>query len=99
MRAGPGLGKTEMIKRLAKKSRILMVMPYTSTIKSKVEQEEGWEYSYGSKKVNIQDSDRVVLTLDKFSRLTASEISMAGFDYVVIDESHLLFLSEYRSVM
>ena len=97
--AGPGLGKTEMIKRLAKKSRILMVMPYTSTIKSKVEQEEGWEYSYGSKKVNIQDSDRVVLTLDKFSRLTASEISMAGFDYVVIDESHLLFLSEYRSVM
>ena len=97
--AGPGLGKTEMIKRLAKKSRILMVMPYTSTIKSKVEQEEGWEYSYGSKKVNIQDSERVVLTLDKFSRLTASEISMAGFDYVVIDESHLLFLSEYRSVM
>ena len=49
--AGAGVGKTEMVKSLVNVDgkRVMLVMPFTSTIKSKVEGDEKWDYSYGNK--------------------------------------------------
>lgn len=98
--AGPGLGKTEMVKQLVKKGKkIMMIMPFTSTIKSKIEVEEGWYYSYGGRKPKLDVEHGLALTIDKFSRLNLMDIKANGFDYIFLDESHLLFMSEYRPVM
>lgn len=98
--AGPGLGKTEMVKQLVKAGKkIMMIMPFTSTIKSKVEDQEGWYYSYGNKRPKLDVEHGLALTIDKFSRLNMMDIKAAGFDYIFLDESHLLFMSEYRPVM
>lgn len=98
--AGAGLGKTEMVKSIAREGkRVLMVMPFTSTIKSKVESDPVWDYAYGNRKVNLYKSQCLAVTVDKFSRLSLLELKDAAFDYVFIDESHLLFQSEYRPVM
>lgn len=98
--AGPGLGKTEMVKQLVKKNKkVMMILPFTSVIKSKVESEEGWYYSYGSRKPKLDVERGLALTVDKFSRLSMMDIKAAGFDYIFLDESHLLFMSEYRPVM
>lgn len=97
--AGAGLGKTEMIKQLVRDGKkVMMVMPFTSTIKSKVEKDKDWAFSYANKKVNL-DVRGLSLTVDKFSRLNPMDLKVAGFDYIFIDESHLLFMSEYRPVM
>ena len=100
LEAGPGLGKTEMVKSIVREGKkILMVMPFTSTIKAKVEHEEGWYYSYGGKQPKLDVEKGLCVTVDKFARMNMMEIKAAGFDYIFIDESHLLFMSEYRPVM
>ncbi len=97
--AGAGLGKTEMIKSLVRDGhKVMMVMPFTSTIKSKVEAEKDWAYSYANKKPDF-DAPGLALTVDKFSRLNPMDIKVAGYEYIFVDESHLLFMSEYRPVM
>lgn len=99
--AGAGVGKTEMIKQVVRDDhkKVCLVMPFTSTIKSKVEQDKDWYYSYGSRKPRLDISGGLALTLDKFARLTLQDLKVNGFDYIIIDESHLLFQSEYRPVM
>ena len=98
--AGAGVGKTEMVKQLVNEGKkIMMVMPFTSTIKSKVENDKNWYYSYGGKKPRLDISGGLALTIDKFSHLNLMDIKSEGFDYIFIDESHLLFQSEYRPVM
>lgn len=98
--AGAGVGKTEMIKQLVKDGKkIMMVMPFTSTIKSKVESDKNWEYSYGNKLPKLDIQGGLALTIDKFSHLNLMDVKTHGFDYIIIDESHLLFQSEYRPVM
>lgn len=103
LEAGAGYGKTEMIKSL--KSKTLLILPFTSTIKAKVEADEktsDWLYFYGSKRPNLDEilGDRnMSMTIDKFSKLNVFELDQAGFEYIVIDESHLLFTSSYRDVM
>ena len=103
--AGAGVGKTEMVKSLVRSGkRILMVMPFTSTIKAKVEQDPDWYYCYGNKKVKLDMiNNGLCMTIDKFAGLEqiggVNAIKTAGFDYIFIDESHLLFQSEYRPVM
>lgn len=100
LEAGPGLGKTEMVKQIVREGKkLIMVMPFTSTIKSKVEKEEGWYYSYGSKRPRLDVDRGLCMTIDKFSHMNLMDIKTAGFDYIFIDESHLLFISEYRPVM
>ena len=98
--AGAGVGKTEMVKSLVDKDgkRILLVMPFTSTIKSKIEGNPNWDYSYGNKAPKW-DRLGICMTIDKFSRLNMMEVKEMGFDYIFIDESHLMFQSEYRPVM
>lgn len=98
--AGAGTGKTEMVKKLVELGkRCIMVMPFTSTIKSKVEGDDGWYYSYGNRKVKFDISPGLAMTVDKFSKINLMEAKEAGYDYIFIDESHLLFQSEYRPVM
>lgn len=100
LEAGAGLGKTEMVKQIVSEGhKIIMVMPFTSTIKAKVENVNGWYYSYGNRKPRLDVERGLCLTVDKFSHLNMMDIKAAGFDYIFIDESHLLFQSEYRPVM
>lgn len=103
LEAGAGYGKTEMIKAL--KSKTLLILPFTSTIKAKIEASEvtkDWLFYYGAKKPTIEDimSDKSIsMTIDKFAGLNIMELDYAEFKYIVIDESHLLFTSSYRDVM
>lgn len=100
LEAGAGVGKTEMVKQLVRDGKkIIMVMPFTSTIKAKVENDKDWYYSYGSRKPRLDVSAGLSVTVDKFSHMNLMDIKTAGFDYIFIDESHLLFMSEYRPVM
>lgn len=98
--AGAGVGKTEMMKSLVRDGKkVILVMPFTSTIKSKIEGDEGWHYAYGNKKVKLDAAQGIAMTIDKFSKLNLMEVKELGFDYIIIDESHLMFQSEYRPVM
>ena len=98
--AGAGTGKTEMVKELVKDGhRVIMVMPFTSTIKSKIESDPDWYFSYGNRKVKFTDKPGLALTVDKFARLNLMEVKEADYEYIFVDESHLLFQSEYRPVM
>jgi len=100
LEAGPGLGKTEMVKMLASEGKkIMMVMPFTSVIKSKTEGDKDWYFSYGNRAPRLDVSRGLSLTIDKFSRLNLMDIKTNGFNYIFIDESHLMFMSEYRPVM
>lgn len=102
LEAGAGVGKTEMVKKLVKEDhkRILLVMPFTSTIRSKIEYDDSWEFAYGNRRVNLNcKNNGLAMTVDKFSRLNVMDIKMAGFEYIFLDESHLLFQSNYRDVM
>ena len=103
LEAGAGYGKTEMIK--AFKAKTLLILPFTSTIKAKVETSkttEDWLYYYGNKRPSLDDilgKKSMSMTIDKFSRLNIMELDAADFEYIVLDESHLLFTSSYRDVM
>ena len=103
LEAGAGYGKTEMIKSL--KAKTLLILPFTSTIKAKVEADEktaNWLYFYGNKRPSLSDilgDQNMSMTIDKFSKLNVFELDTANFEYIVIDESHLLFTSSYRDVM
>ena len=103
LEAGAGYGKTEMIKGLNGKT--LLILPFTSTIKSKIEADnktDDWLSFYGTKRPQVSDllsPNSMSMTIDKFSRLNIMELDAAEFDYIVLDESHLLFTSSYRDVM
>ncbi len=98
--AGAGTGKTEMVKQLVREGKkILLVMPFTSTIKSKVENEPDWYWSYANRKPKLDAARGLAVTVDKFSNMNLMEVKDAGYEYIFIDESHLLFQSEYRPVM
>ena len=103
LEAGAGYGKTEMIKAL--KAKTCLILPFTSTIKAKIEKSEtteDWLYFYGNKRPSLDEllgNRNMSMTIDKFSRLNVMELDQAGFEYIVLDESHLLFTSSYRDVM
>ncbi len=97
----PGSGKTQFILNLAKEGkRVLLVLPYISVIKNKVETDmqitELFDTFYGTTDIkDIAYGRNAVTTFDKFSRSNYEKISKM-FDYIFIDESHLLFTSSYR---
>ena len=100
LEAGPGLGKTEMVKMLAKEGKkVMLVLPFTSVIKSKTEGDKDWYFSYGNKAPRLDVARGLSLTIDKFSHLNLMDVKANGFNYIFIDESHLMFMSEYRPVM
>lgn len=97
----PNSGKTVKILQWAKEGkRILLVLPYISVIKNKVETDKDvtdlFDCFYGSKDFrDIEYGRNIVTTFDKFSRANAEKLAHM-FDYICIDESHLLFTSSYR---
>lgn len=92
---------TEYIKTLAKQGkRVMLVLPYISVIRNKVETDEtimdSFDTFYGTTDIkDIAYGRNAVTTFDKFSRSNYEKISKM-FDYIFIDESHLLFTSSYR---
>lgn len=92
---------TEFIKSLARSGkRIMLVLPYISVIKNKVETDSGitdyFDCYYGTKDLKQMEYGRnVVTTFDKFSRCNTEKVSRM-FDYLFIDEGHLLYTSSYR---
>lgn len=98
--AAPALGKTQFIKDLARKKRVMLVLPFISVIKNKIETDETimelFDCYYDNKDISkIEHGINAVTTFDKFSRASYEKISRM-FDYIVIDEEHLLFNSQYR---
>ena len=97
--SAPNTGKTEFFKSLAKTKSVCLVIPFTSTIESKIVSDDSinqlFDVYYGDKKVSeIKKGRSIVMTFDKFSMMPKSKYNM--FDYIAIDESHLLFTSTYR---
>jgi hypothetical protein len=98
--APPGGGKTEMVKQLATKKRVLLVLPFISTIKNKVENDPEitkiFEVFYDDKDINkMEYGVNCCMTFDKFSRCNYEKISKQ-FDFIFLDESHLITNSQYR---
>lgn len=97
----PGSGKTHWILKLAREGkRVMLVIPYVSIIRNKIETDpeinEVFDSYYGNFDLKKMEFGRnVVTTFDKFSRISYEKLSRM-FDYVIIDESHLLFTSSYR---
>lgn len=97
--SAPNTGKTEFFKELAKSHAICLVIPFTSTIESKIINDESirslFDVYFGDISVkDIKKGRSVVMTFDKFSMMPKSKYTM--FDFIAIDESHLLFTSTYR---
>lgn len=96
-----GAGKTQQILKWSKEGkRILLVLPYISVIRNKVETDKEvtdiFDCYYGTKDFkDIEYGRNIVTTFDKFSRANAEKLSRM-FDYICVDESHLLFTSSYR---
>jgi superfamily II DNA or RNA helicase len=92
---------THWILELAKSGkRIMLVLPYISVITNKVENDHTitslFDTFYGQTDIKeIAYGRNAVTTFDKFSRSNYDKISKM-FDYIIIDESHLLFTSSYR---
>lgn len=98
--APPGSGKTHLVKTLAKKKRVLLVLPFISVINNKIETDEEiskiFEVFYDDKDITKMESGiNVCMTFDKFSRCNYEKISRQ-FDYIFIDENHLITNSQYR---
>lgn len=97
----PGTGKTVWILNLARAGkRVLLVLPYISVIQNKVENDSTitslFDTFYGQRDIkDITHGRNAVTTFDKFARSSYEKISKM-FDYIFIDESHLLFTSSYR---
>lgn len=98
--AQPAVGKTTLIKDLSKTKRVMLVLPFISVIKNKIEYDkdimDSFECYYDDKDISkMEYGINVVTTFDKFSRCNHEKIARM-FDYIVIDEEHLLFNSQYR---
>ena len=97
----PGSGKTHWLINLALQGKkILLALPYVSIIKNKIENDKDirkhFDIFYGSADFRTIETGRnIVTTFDKLSRANYEKIARM-FDYIFIDESHLLFTSQYR---
>lgn len=96
----PGTGKTELVKKMSNSARVLLVLPYISVIDAKVVKDndlgDNFDAYFGTASVaDIKQGKSAVMTLDKFGRIDIDKIAYM-FDYVMIDESHLIFTSSFR---
>lgn len=96
-----GSGKTQYILNLARQGKkIMLVLPYISIIQNKVESDKElrkqFDIFYGSKDIRtIEEGRNIVTTFDKLSRANYEKISRM-FDYIFVDEEHLIYISSYR---
>lgn len=96
-----GSGKTQFLIQMAKDGkRILLVEPFISVIKNKVEKDTElmkiFQVFYGDVKLDqLEPGINAISTFDKFAKANYEKLSRT-FDYIALDESHLLFTSSYR---
>ena len=92
---------TNFILNLARQGKkIMLVLPYISIIQNKVESDKElrkyFDIYYGTSDIrNINEGRNIVTTFDKLSRANYEKISRM-FDYIFIDEEHLIYISSYR---
>ena len=101
--AEPGTGKTVFATNLMSQTelRVLCIVPYISVIESKfktLSPEAQCQCVYGMNSYDITLSRNAVMTFDKFSKMSMTDLDMC-FDIIILDESHLLQMSSYRSLV
>lgn len=101
--AEPGTGKTVFATNLMQHTdmRVLCIVPYISVIESKFKTlppKADCQCCYGFASYDVTASRNAVMTFDKFSRMSVTDLDMC-FDIIILDESHLLQMSSYRSVV
>lgn len=103
-----GGGKTELIKQLAKKYRVLVAIPTIAIIRNKFENDitykDDFKFCYDENRIEAQLRSKklngkgysIVSTIDQLSYMKDIESFASYFDFIIIDESHELTLSSYR---
>ena len=91
---------TEIVKQISRDKRVLLILPFISIIKNKIETDPEimsiFECYYDDKNINnIEYGINCCVTFDKFAKSSYEKISRM-FDYIFLDESHILFNSQYR---
>lgn len=90
-----GSGKTSMVLQLDEKGfRCLFIVPTQAIIKNKKLKNLVPVYGTTDIQKHIQSRKSIICTFDKASQLKVSDYDK--FDYIIIDESHLLFTESYR---
>lgn len=91
-----GSGKTQAISRLD--CPIMMVEPYTSIIKNKIEKDEKLKTIfgclYGRKRIydgEFAKCNKFCATPDNISRIDADTLKLKGINHVFVDESHTIY--------
>lgn len=91
-----GSGKTQAISRLD--CPIMMVEPYTSIIKNKIEKDEKLKTIfgclYGKKRIydgEFAKCNKFCATPDNISRIDADTLKRKGINHVFVDESHTIY--------
>lgn len=88
-------GKTSMVSKLIeKKYRCLLVVPTQAIIKNK--KLKSFVQVFGTVDIQkyVNENESVICTFDKFSQIKVEDYHK--FDFIFIDESHLLFTESYR---
>jgi hypothetical protein len=88
-------GKTSMVTKIKEGgSRCLLIVPTQAIIKNK--KLDGFIQVFGTTDIQkqINTAGSIIGTFDKASQIKTEDFDM--FDYILIDESHLLFTERYR---
>lgn len=94
LESGTGTGKTHFFANLD--AKVLLIEPFISVIESNFDPNE-WECVYSNKRPQYQRN--IVMTFDKFAKVDLLDLMSKGYEYIVIDESHLLLSSPYRPIL
>lgn len=100
--AGTGVGKTELWKKIANenKQRVLVIEPLNAIINNKYD--ESFYKAIGNTYIS-NDVDVALCSYNKFNSLCSmifdakKKMPHTEYDIIVVDESHMLGLSEYRA--
>lgn len=88
-------GKTTMVERLKEEGyRCLLFVPTRAIIKNK--RLKGYVPVYDSTSIQkyVHTTESIICTFDKARQLKVNDL--INFDYIIIDEYHLLFTEQYR---
>ncbi|WP_157495754.1 DEAD/DEAH box helicase family protein [Flavobacterium sp. WG21] len=91
----PSSGKTSMVEKLNEQNyRCLLIVPTKAIIKNK--NLNGFVKVFDSIDIqkHINNTESIICTFDKGAQIKVEDFGK--FDYVIIDESHLLFTERYR---
>lgn len=91
--AGTGVGKTELWKNIAKDGKsLLIVEPLNSIVNNKYD--DTWHKAAGIGNYIDNDYEAELTNYDKFN---SAKDTLRHYDYIVIDESHMIGTSDFRA--